>query len=77
MLFLNGGPSHLDMWDLKPDAAKEIRSPFSSIPTTVPGDIIATLYHLLGVDPQMNIYDVLDHPHPLVPTGRVLGELFG
>lgn len=41
-----------------------------------PGDIIATLYHLLGVDPQMNIYDVLDRPHPLVPNGRVMSELF-
>ena len=42
-----------------------------------PGDIIATLYHLLGVDPHMNIYDVLDRPHPLVPTGHVLNELIG
>ena len=42
-----------------------------------PGDIIATLYHLLGVDPQMNIHDVLDRPHPLVPTGRVMTELIG
>ena len=37
VIFLNGGPSHLDMWDMKPDAPAEIRSPFQSIPTTVPG----------------------------------------
>lgn len=37
VIFLNGGPSHLDMWDMKPDAPSEIRSPFTSIPTTVPG----------------------------------------
>ena len=37
IIFLNGGPSHLDMWDMKPDAPSEIRSPFQSIPTTVPG----------------------------------------
>lgn len=37
VIFLNGGPSHLDMWDMKPDAPSEIRSPFQSIPTTVPG----------------------------------------
>ncbi len=42
-----------------------------------PGDIIATLYHLLGVNPQMDIHDVLGRPHPLVPTGRVMSELFG
>ncbi|MBI2946536.1 MAG: DUF1501 domain-containing protein [Verrucomicrobia bacterium] len=40
-----------------------------------PGDIIATLYHLLGVDPHTNIYDILGRPHPLVPAGRVMGEL--
>ena len=28
ILFLNGGPSHLDMWDLKPDAPVEIRGEF-------------------------------------------------
>jgi hypothetical protein len=37
VIFLNGGPSHLDMWDMKPEAPAEIRSPFRSIPTTVPG----------------------------------------
>ena len=40
-----------------------------------PGNIIATLYHLLGVSPQSNIYDVLGRPHPLVPNGRVMQEL--
>ena len=42
-----------------------------------PGDIIATLYHLLGVDPQMDIHDTLGRPHPLVPRGIVMKELFG
>ena len=37
LVFLNGGPSHLDMWDLKPDAPAEIRGPFKPIPTSVPG----------------------------------------
>jgi hypothetical protein len=37
VIFLNGGPSHLDMWDMKPDAPVEIRGEFHSIPTTVPG----------------------------------------
>jgi Protein of unknown function (DUF1501) len=42
-----------------------------------PGDIITTLYHLLGVDARSNIHDVLGRPHPLVPRGRVLHELLG
>ena len=37
LIFLNGGPSHLDMWDMKPEAPAEIRGPFRPIPTTAPG----------------------------------------
>ncbi len=37
VLFLNGGPSHLDMWDMKPDAPAEIRGEFQPISSTVPG----------------------------------------
>ncbi len=37
LLWLSGGPSHIDMWDPKPDAPREIRGPFQSIPTSVPG----------------------------------------
>src|SRR5437588_3984170 len=37
VIFLNGGPSHLDMWDMKPAAPTEIRGEFAPIATTVPG----------------------------------------
>jgi hypothetical protein len=37
LVFLNGGPSHLDMWDMKPDAPAEIRGQFKPIATSVPG----------------------------------------
>ena len=37
LIFLNGGPSHLDMWDMKPDAPKEVRGEFKPIATSVPG----------------------------------------
>src|SRR5262245_27315755 len=37
LVFLNGGPSHLDMWDMKPDLPKETRSEFKPVATTVPG----------------------------------------
>ncbi len=37
IIFLNGGPSHLDMWDMKPDAPAEIRGEFKPIATSVPG----------------------------------------
>jgi hypothetical protein len=37
VIFLNGGPSHLDMWDMKPSAPVEIRGEFQPISTSVPG----------------------------------------
>ncbi|MDR3632414.1 MAG: DUF1501 domain-containing protein [Isosphaeraceae bacterium] len=37
LFWLSGGPSHIDMWDPKPDAPREIRGPFGTIPTSVPG----------------------------------------
>ena len=37
LFWANGGPSHLDLFDLKPAAPKEIRGPFNPIRTNVPG----------------------------------------
>lgn len=37
LFWLSGGPSHLDFWDPKPEAPVEIRGPFESIATKVPG----------------------------------------
>lgn len=45
-LMLEGGPSHIDMWDLKPEAPSEIRGPFSPISTVVPGTQISELLPL-------------------------------
>src|SRR5260370_36352357 len=41
MLFLVGGPSQLDTWDLKPAAPEEIRGPFRPIATEGPGPEIS------------------------------------
>ncbi len=40
-IFLEGGPSQLDMWDLKPDAPAEVRGPFKPIRTSVTGTMIS------------------------------------
>jgi hypothetical protein len=37
MIYLPGGPSHMDMYDLKPDAPAEYRGEFRPIATNVPG----------------------------------------
>ena len=43
MIVLPGGPPHLDMYDLKPDAPAEIRGEFKPIASTVPGIEICEL----------------------------------
>ena len=37
LIWLDGGPSHYETFDPKPDAPSEIRGEFKSIPTSVPG----------------------------------------
>jgi uncharacterized protein (DUF1501 family) len=37
LIWLSGGPSQLDTWDPKPDAPSEVRGPFGSIATKLPG----------------------------------------
>jgi hypothetical protein len=37
IIFMEGGPSHIDLWDMKPDAPAEVRGEFKPIETTVPG----------------------------------------
>lgn len=41
MVYLPGGPSHIDMYDPKPDAPVEFRGEFDSIQTKVPGLIFS------------------------------------
>jgi hypothetical protein len=46
LLYLHGGPSHLETYDLKPDAPTEYRSVFRPIPTNVPGIDLCELFPL-------------------------------
>ena len=48
-LFMEGGPSHIDTFDPKPNAPAEIRGPFSTIPTRVPGIRFTELFEGLPV----------------------------
>jgi hypothetical protein len=43
LIWLDGGPTHLETFDLKPDAPAEVRGPFQPIPTNVPGVQISEL----------------------------------
>ena len=46
LLFCHGGPSHIDTYDMKPDAPAEYRGPFNPIKTNVPGIEITELFPL-------------------------------
>jgi hypothetical protein len=43
LVFNSGAPSHLDLWDPKPNAADTVRGPFDPIPTAVPGVRVSRL----------------------------------
>lgn len=74
MIYLPGGPSHMDMYDLKPDAPKEFRGEFNPIATNVAGvqicehfpmqakmwDKLAAIRSIVSVD---------EHSDSLVMTG--------
>jgi hypothetical protein len=48
ILWMRGGPSHLDMWDPKPDAPAEYRGEFGVRPTKVPAILLSDLLPLCG-----------------------------
>jgi len=37
LLWMTGGPSHIDTWDVKPEMPSEVRGPFADIRTRLPG----------------------------------------
>src|SRR5262245_23837637 len=48
LLWMQGGPSHHDSFDPKPDAPVEVRGEFKTIPTTLPGIQVAEHLPLLA-----------------------------
>src|SRR5262249_20570984 len=37
LMWMSGGPGHMETWDPKPDAVDQYRGPFGAIPTSLPG----------------------------------------
>lgn len=48
LIYLDGGPSHIDLFDLKPQAPAEIRGPYRPIDTSVPGIQLGELLPLVA-----------------------------
>lgn len=79
-IYLPGGPSHIDLWDLKPDAPAEIRGEFRPIKTNVPGIEICELFPRMAqmMDKFIPIRSISDadgrHDGYQCMTGRKFGE---
>jgi len=56
-LFQWGGPSHIDMFDRKPNAPAEYRGPLSGIPTSLPG--METCEHLPELAKRMHHFSII------------------
>lgn len=61
-VLLCGGPSHLDTWDLKPEAPTEIRGPYQPIATSVPGMRISELHtRMAGMTDDFSLIRSMTH----------------
>jgi hypothetical protein len=74
LLLLIGGPSQLETWDPKPDAAAEVRGPFASIATRCPG--VRICEHLPRLAARMSRLAIVRSVHhdeaPIHETGLQL-----
>lgn len=76
MIWLRGGASHIDSYDMKPDAPAEIRGAFEPIKTNVPGVQVcehlprhATMMDKLAVVRGIKSVDIGDHTPHYILTG--------
>ena len=73
MLFLEGGPSTIDMWDMKPNAPENVRGPFKPISTNVAGTQICE--HLPACAKVADKYTIVrSHSHG--DNGHVTGYYY-
>jgi hypothetical protein len=82
LIYLVGGPPHQDMFDLKPDAPREIAGPWRPIATNVPGiqiceafprlaritDKLVVVRSLVGNQSDHDAVQVYNGHHPRQPT---------
>jgi hypothetical protein len=76
MIWLRGGASHIDSYDMKPDAPAEVRGEFKPIPTNVPGVQVcehmprqAKMMDKLAVIRGIQSVDIGDHTPHYIITG--------
>lgn len=63
-LFLFGGPSQLETFDMKPDAPRELRGPYQPIASRTPGLLISEkLPRLAALSDKFAVVRTVTHPH--------------
>lgn len=74
-VFLFGGPSHIDLWDMKPDAPAEIRGDFRPIATATPGIYVCEhLPRLARVTDKLCLIRSMTHQMPV--HGPACSEMY-
>ena len=64
MIYNCGAPSHLDLWDMKPDAPAEVRGEFKPVATNVPGVRVSELMpHLARHADKFAVVRTVHHRH--------------
>jgi hypothetical protein len=91
-LWLDGGPSHLETFDPKPDTPDTIRGPYGAIPTNVPGVHIGELLPMLarhmdkcaiirsmnhGIDSHSPVPMLTGFPGETTSYGAVVAKMLG
>src|SRR5882672_6352702 len=73
MIFLQGGPSHIDIWDPKPDAPANIRGEFKPIKTRIPGTYISEHMPMMAqhLDKATLIRSMSYTPNKVSPSGQL------
>ncbi|MBS0206469.1 MAG: DUF1501 domain-containing protein [Planctomycetes bacterium] len=62
-VLLCGGPSHVDTWDMKPEAPSDYRGPYEPIATKVPGMLINEMHTgLAKLTDQFTLINSMSHP---------------
>src|SRR6266487_3544024 len=73
MIFLQGGPSHIDIWDPKPNAPSNIRGEFKPIKTKIPGTWIGEHMPMMAehLDKATLIRSMSYTPDKVSPSGQL------
>ncbi|MCA9058805.1 MAG: DUF1501 domain-containing protein, partial [Planctomycetaceae bacterium] len=62
-ILLCGGPSHVDTWDMKPEAPLDYRGPYVPIATKVPGMMINEMHtELAKLTDHFTLINSMSHP---------------